>query len=121
MSTHSTIWIKTGDTYTGVYCHFDGYLDHNGAILLEHYNSAEKAQALISMGSILALNTTLENSEFFHRDRDEDLDIYLVDNITDTYEEAYSYVWMNDNWYTRYANLETYVLLSYAINPLKQE
>ena len=39
MSTHATIWIKnSNDTFTGIYCHFDGYLSGVGDTLLKHYN-----------------------------------------------------------------------------------
>ncbi|MDQ1341322.1 MAG: hypothetical protein QG567_2480, partial [Campylobacterota bacterium] len=38
MATRSTIWVKNKDgIYNGVYCHNDGYLENNGAILLMHY------------------------------------------------------------------------------------
>ena len=37
MGTRSFIAQRVGDEYVGVYCHWDGYLEHNGRILLEHY------------------------------------------------------------------------------------
>lgn len=51
MSTRSCIIIETEkdgkDFLVGAYCHWDGYLSHNGKILLERYNSKEKAQKLV--------------------------------------------------------------------------
>ena len=40
MSTRSFICVEQDDgSYKGVYCHSDGYLTYNGAMLLDHYNS----------------------------------------------------------------------------------
>lgn len=60
MSTRSFICVEQDDgSYKGVYCHSDGYLTYNGAMLLDHYNSREKADALIALGdlSLLAKNS----------------------------------------------------------------
>ena len=49
MSTRSYICKENPDgTYTGIYCHSDGYLTYNGAMLLDHYNSRERVEKLIS-------------------------------------------------------------------------
>lgn len=38
MSTRSFICVEQDDgSYKGVYCHSDGYLTYNGAMLLDHY------------------------------------------------------------------------------------
>lgn len=56
MSTRSYIAMKTSEaTYKGVYCHYDGYLDYNGVMLLEHYNSKERVEELLSYGNISSL------------------------------------------------------------------
>ena len=53
MSTRSFICVEQDDgSYKGVYCHSDGYLTYNGAMLLDHYNSREKADALIALGDL---------------------------------------------------------------------
>lgn len=47
MSTRSTIAIENEDgTIKKVYCHFDGYLSHNGRILAEQYNCYDKWKSL---------------------------------------------------------------------------
>ena len=38
-----------------VWCHFNGWLSHNGKLLLENYNTPEKIDALIDMGSMVHL------------------------------------------------------------------
>lgn len=48
MGTRSMIFYKKEDgTLKGSYFHFDGYVEHTGVMLLKHYNSYDKAKALI--------------------------------------------------------------------------
>lgn len=43
MSTRSTIGIRHEDgSVTKIYCHWDGYIEWNGAILQKYYNTADK-------------------------------------------------------------------------------
>ena len=61
MSTRSYICKENEDgTYTGVYCHSDGYPEHNGAILIDHYNSRDKVEALIKLGNLSYLQPKIE-------------------------------------------------------------
>lgn len=55
MSTRSAIVEKTETGYRGIYCHYDGYLSHNGKILLDHYQDAATVSALIDLGDISSL------------------------------------------------------------------
>ena len=50
MSTNSRIGIlhEDGTTET-IYCHWDGYPEHQMPILTEHYNTAEKVKALLAL------------------------------------------------------------------------
>jgi len=41
------------------YCHWDGYPSHHGPILVENYNSREKAQALIDLGDLSSLGASV--------------------------------------------------------------
>ena len=53
MSTRSTIGIVRGyhDT-TRIYCHSDGYVSYNGAILQKYYNTADKVEKLMALGNL---------------------------------------------------------------------
>ena len=63
MGTRSTIALEFADgTVEQVYCHWDGYLDHNGAILKEHYSDPYKLRELIDLGDCLASAQTLARS-----------------------------------------------------------
>lgn len=56
MATRSTIALEYADGTVGqVYCHWDGYLDHNGKILLMHYSDPFKLRDLLDLGDISSL------------------------------------------------------------------
>jgi hypothetical protein len=64
MGTRSLIGVMHGDKCKAVYCHWDGYLSHNGKILQEHYNSA-KANHLVALGDLSSLGPNIgEKHEF---------------------------------------------------------
>ena len=59
MATRSYIAIKHSDnTYTGVYSHYDGYVEHNGKILQEDYQNRDDVIKLIDGGDMSLLKTT---------------------------------------------------------------
>jgi hypothetical protein len=56
MGTRSTIALEYADgTVEQVYCHWDGYLSHNGRILRDHWSDPFKLQGLIDMGDLSSL------------------------------------------------------------------
>ena len=56
MSTRSYLCKELPDgSYQGIYCHCDGYLTYNGAMLLDHYTTIEKVNALLELGDISTL------------------------------------------------------------------
>ena len=58
MGTRSRIGVMHGDKCKSVYCHWDGYLSHNGVILQEHYDSS-KANHLVALGNISSLGKVI--------------------------------------------------------------
>jgi hypothetical protein len=54
MGTRSRIGVMHGDKLKSVYCHWDGYLSHNGQLLQDHYDSA-KANHLVALGDMSSL------------------------------------------------------------------
>ena len=126
MGTRSRIGVMHGDKLKSVYCHWDGYLSHNGRILQDHYDSA-KANHLVSLGDISSLrpeigvvhpfstwDTDMSPAEyeaqfanmttFYGRDRGESGVDFTVDQSYDEflskdYDYEYYYI-MNDGvWY----------------------
>jgi len=57
MGTRSGIGIENPNTgvIKAVYCHWDGYLEHNGSILNKHYDSSPKVNNLIALGDLSSL------------------------------------------------------------------
>jgi hypothetical protein len=64
MGTRSRIAVMHGDNCKSVYCHWDGYLQHNGAILQEHYDSA-KANHLVALGDMSSLRPSIGEKHAF--------------------------------------------------------
>lgn len=61
MSTRSYIAKKISeDKYLAIYCHSDGYLTYNGALLLDYYNTPEQVDKLLALGDISYLAERLE-------------------------------------------------------------
>lgn len=72
MATRSLIGIKLNDNIVKtIYCHWDGYPEHNGAILMNHYNTPAAITALMELGDLSALAETPDQCTAYHRDRKE--------------------------------------------------
>jgi len=138
MATRSTIALEFADgTVQQVYCHWDGYLEHNGQILFEHYQDPFKLRDLIDLGDISSLGPQIGTKHdfdlktpegectFYGRDRGEtgieakkfaDFEDYKARH---QYEE-YEYILRTDgNWYVS-SYERPYVLLSEALGTVKE-
>ena len=73
MGTRSRIAVMHGTVCKSVYCHWDGYLEHNGAILLEHYDSS-KANQLVALGDMSALRPEIGTPHAFSQFELEEMD-----------------------------------------------
>jgi hypothetical protein len=57
MSTNARIGIERGDgQIESIYTHWDGYPEHHGPILLEHYKHPNQIEKLIDLGNLSILN-----------------------------------------------------------------
>ena len=119
MSTRSAIIRKVSATqYEGVYCHFDGYLEGVGQMLLDHYQDAKKVKKLIALGdlSILAENIAPAKgvkhsfgaraegvTVAYHRDRNEKYHIAKGISVDEVQQKighnGYVYVYENGEWW----------------------
>jgi len=71
MGTRSRIGIELANhTVVSVYCHWDGYPEGNGKILVEHYQDREKVMDLIDGGSMSQLRTRGQWNSSVLRDED---------------------------------------------------
>ena len=90
MATRSTIALEYADgTVEQVYCHWDGYLAHNGQILLKHYSNPFILRDLIDLGDVSSLKSTIGTKHAFsHFElRAEEVAEYkvLTENMTTFY------------------------------------
>ena len=71
MGTRSAIVVHDGhhQNYRGIYCHWDGYPEYNGMILLEHYTDPNKVSELMALGNLSSLGDNIgEKHAFDNRD-----------------------------------------------------
>ena len=133
MIIRSMIGVMHGDKCKAIYCHWDGYLSHNGRILFNHYDS-EKANHLVSLGGITNLRETIgekhpfsfigimsyydyqdlygKMTTFYGRDRGETgVDFKTFDTYKEMVEYGsdvgaeYYYIMKDGQWY--YSNFDT--------------
>lgn len=109
--------INSNGTVTAIYCHWDGYPDHNGNILNNHYTSPAKIKRLIKLGNLSALGPEIGKKHNFDgkhipewclsykRDRGEEGNEAVTyenfDSITTIYS-GIEYVYLWDGKWTCY-------------------
>ena len=118
MGTRSTIAYKEGNKIRSVYCHWDGYLSHNGHILQNFYQEARKIGQLIELGdmsslgaqlgavpinSVLNVTTADTVCTFFGRDRGEHgVEAREFDTVQAWLAHynwsEYAYLWNGSEW-----------------------
>jgi len=73
MATRSTIAMEQPDgRIMQIYCHWDGYLDHNGEILQKHYQDRAKILSLMLLGDISSLRRDIGQPHDFDKPSNED-------------------------------------------------
>ena len=80
MGTRSTIAIEYADgTVEQIYCHWDGYLEHNGQILHKHYSDPFKVRQLMDLGDMSSLGERLGTQHAFAKAPEGECTFYLRD------------------------------------------
>jgi hypothetical protein len=120
MGTRSSIIVERGDgKFASVYCHWDGYLEHNGRILQEHYNSQARVEELVSHGDMSSLGPRCDKPKghsfdkrvegctvYYGRDRGEkNTEAKLGESLSEVYRPEscgaeYVYVWLRGTGWT---------------------
>lgn len=91
MGTRSRIGVMHGDKCKSVYCNWDGYLSHNGAILQANYDSS-KANNLVALGNISSLGRDIGEAHPFSK-FDINKDDPDFDKLVALYEKAEAEGW----------------------------
>ena len=87
MSTRSMIAIENPNSLAvkAIYCHWDGYLEHNGRILNEHYTASPKVNNLIALGDLSSLRAEIgEKHAFSQFDLTDPAEIKAHEKLTET-------------------------------------
>ena len=67
MATRSLIGkVNSDGTITDIYCHYDGYPQHNGVVLQEHYASPIKVDQLLALGNLSVLGEEIGEQQDFN-------------------------------------------------------
>jgi hypothetical protein len=68
MATRSYIGVRNLDSSVDyIYCHFDGYPEHNGAILTEHYSNINRVNELLNLGDLSVLGKFIGEKQDFNK------------------------------------------------------
>lgn len=135
MATRSTIAIENMDgTVHQIYCHWDGYIEWNGAILNKYYNTRELVENLIAGGGISALRRGISDTPISFDDKTDKYTIYYsyrgeiteirhFKNIED-YEnnhqyEEFEYIFTKDNVWSVLPYEKDWIDLEWYINEKK--
>jgi len=135
MGTRSRVGVMHGNVCKSVYCHYDGYLDYTGRILLEHYDST-KANMLVARGDNSGVKETLEEMNFYEPTEPQREFLYVEDfinstpwSVAHTFEEfldqvegccgEYYYVMQDGEWYAG-AVYATQGLIKGGLVPLRE-
>lgn len=103
MSTRSTVSLLTKEnTVKSIYVHWDGYLSHNGKILLSEYQNYEDVLRLVSYGS----RSTLPKLSELEPDGENDSSCTTYSNIIQWHSrmingdrQEYNYIFVFGCWY----------------------
>lgn len=105
MSTHARIGVvNTDGSVTSIYCHFDGYINHTGKMLLSRYNDEAAARQLIALGNLRGIRRT-GRPETGHyvtiTPEGETEDVVTSKTVTefDKLREDYAYLFRDGKWF----------------------
>jgi hypothetical protein len=105
MATRSLIGINLNNGITKlIYCHWDGYPEHNGQLLVNNYTSPSAVFDLLELGDLSNLGESLTSSTAYHRDRKEpwgmveprDVNTSELDAVGKDYGVDYVYIYNNE-------------------------
>jgi len=105
MATRSLIGMNLDNGITKIiYCHWDGYPEHNGQLLVDNYTSPSAVFELMELGDLSSLDATLTSCVAFHRDQKEpwgmveprDVNTSELDAVGKDYGVDYVYIYNNE-------------------------
>ncbi len=104
MGTRSRVGVMHGTVCKSVYCHYDGYLEHTGQILLKHYDSAA-ANQLVARGDNSGVQPTISEMNFYSERGETDVEWQVAQTFEEFLDQVekcfaeYYYVMRDGVWY----------------------
>lgn len=113
MATRSNIgYLLPNGEVRSIYCHWDGYVSHNGKILQEFYSSSERVSELVALGNLSVLDVRISPTQpghsfsspekgicvYYGRDRGDPGQEPRDLPLEDFREEEYAYLWDGSQW-----------------------
>jgi len=103
MGTRSNVAYATEDNkIVASYCHYDGYIEHNGVMLLKYYNGEKQARDLVDNGYMSSLQPTIDqiNEGRVHEDKPIEYrnEFIFMDELEALWFE-FVYLFKEGKWY----------------------
>ena len=104
MGTRSRVGVMHGNVCKSVYCHYDGYLEYTGKLLLENYDSAT-ANELVARGDNSGVQKTLGDMNFYSDRGETDVSWQVAHTFEEFLEQVencggeYYYIMRDGEWY----------------------
>jgi len=104
MGTRSRVGVMHGDVCKSVYCHYDGYLEYTGKLLMQNYNSA-LANQLIARGDNSGVQKTPDVMNFYSDRGETDVSWQVAHTFEEFLEQVhncggeYYYIMRDGEWY----------------------
>ena len=104
MGTRSRVGVMHGTVCKSVYCHYDGYLEYTGKLLLANYDSA-KANELVSRGDNSGIQKTLDVMNFYGERGETGVEWLVAHSFEEFLEQVegngceYYYIMRDGVWY----------------------
>lgn len=105
MATRSYIFTETSNSnFVGSYCHWDGYPEGVGTILLSNYHDSKTVNELCNLGGFSTLQETVEETA---KTKYDDHDLLYIENVLGipdllgdcAYDVDYVYLYTNNEWF----------------------
>lgn len=103
MGTRCIIAEYANGAVVGSYCHYDGYIEHTGGTLIEHYNTPELAHEIANIGYASFLENDIETTRIQSVHKNENTLFFeskesFIENASD-YGAEFLYLWDGDAWF----------------------
>jgi hypothetical protein len=104
MGTRSRVGIMQGNVCKSVYCHYDGYLEHAGRVLQDHWDQ-DMVLELMELGDNSGIQVTLEEMNFYKNRGETGVEAIRANTFKEFIDQVqgccgeYYYVMRDGVWY----------------------